>query len=213
MDSLVAPPLEDYARSHCSPLPAQFGALEEETRRGQSMWQMQVGPIEGAFLRFLAGLIQAKRVIELGTFTGYSALAMALALPDDGLVVTCDVDPDVTAIARRHWKAAGQDHKIELRLGPGLDTLRSLGSPHFDMAFIDADKENYSAYFDECMRLVRPGGLIVADNTLWSGRVLAPRESSDRAIVAFNAKVHADPRVENVLLTVRDGMMVMRRLA
>ena len=140
-------------------------------------------------------------------FTGYSGLMMAEGLPEDGRLITCDVDPKAEAIARRYFAESPHGHKIEIRMGPALDTLRTIKGP-IDMAFIDADKENYPDYYEACLGLLRPGGLIVADNVLWSGRVLKPEDESTRAIVAFNERVQADQRVENVCLTVRDGMML-----
>jgi caffeoyl-CoA O-methyltransferase len=140
-------------------------------------------------------------------FTGYSALMMAEGLPDDGRLITCDVDPEAESIARRYFSESSHGHKIEIRMGSALETLRAIEGP-FDMAFIDADKANYSNYYEACLPLLRSGGLIVADNVLWSGNVLDPRDEDSRAIVAFNKLVQADSRVENVCLTVRDGMML-----
>ncbi|HEY8378861.1 MAG TPA: class I SAM-dependent methyltransferase, partial [Nannocystis sp.] len=156
----------------------------------------------------------ARSVLEIGTFSGYSALAMASVLPDDGTLVTCDIDPVATAVARRYFAESGYGHKIDLRLGPALDTIAALAAEgrRFDLVFIDADKQNYVNYWDAVLPLVPVGGLVLADNTLWSGRVLDPREDSDRAIVAFNRHVAADPRVEHVLLSVRDGVMLARKL-
>jgi caffeoyl-CoA O-methyltransferase len=155
----------------------------------------------------LVRLAGARRVLEIGMFTGYSALMMAEGLPDDGRLITCDVDPKAIEMASRYFAESPHGHKIEVRMGPALDTIKSLEGP-FDMVFIDADKGNYSNYYDACMPMVRPGGLIAADNVLWSGRVLAPEDDDTRSIVAFNEKVQSDPRVENVCLTVRDGVML-----
>ncbi len=163
--------------------------------------------MEGTFLRILVKLARARRVLELGTFTGYSALMMAEGLPDDGELVTCDIDQKAEAMARDFFARSPHGGKIQLRMGPALETLKTLQGP-FDLAFIDADKQNYSAYYDAVVPLLRSGGLLVADNALWSGRVLQPRAADDHALVAFNAKVAADARVEKVLLTVRDGMML-----
>jgi caffeoyl-CoA O-methyltransferase len=140
-------------------------------------------------------------------FTGYSGLSMASALPDDGELITCDVDPKAEAIAKRYFARSPHGKKIQVRMGPALETIRSLKDP-LDLVFIDADKENYPAYYDAVFPLVRQGGLIVADNALWSGRVLDPKADSDRAIVAYNQKVSSDPRVTKVMLTVRDGMFL-----
>jgi caffeoyl-CoA O-methyltransferase len=169
--------------------------------------QMQVGPLEGDFLRLLVRLVGAKRVLEIGMFTGYSGLMMAEGLPPDGELITCDVDPKAEGIARRYFAEHPEGHKIQIRMGPALKTLETLKGP-FDLAFVDADKENNLAYYEKILPMIRPGGLIVVDNTLWSGRVLKPESDSDKAVVEFNRQVAADPRVEKVLLTVRDGMML-----
>jgi caffeoyl-CoA O-methyltransferase len=211
MLTLVPEEIEKYALTHTSPEADLLKELETETRAKMEMWRMQVGRIEGTFLKMLVKLTGAKSVVEVGMFTGYSALMMAEGLPDDGALITCDVDHTVEEVARRYFARSPHGKKIQIRMGPALDTLKSLKGP-IDMAFIDADKENYSNYYEEFLRLLRPGGLIVADNTLWSGRVLNPTEASDRAIVAFNDRVQKDPRVENALLSVRDGMMLVRKL-
>jgi caffeoyl-CoA O-methyltransferase len=140
-------------------------------------------------------------------FTGYSTLMMAEGLPDDGRIITCDVDPKAETVARKYFAESPHGHKIEVRMGPALDTIKTLDGP-LDMVFIDADKSNYSNYYEACLPLVRSGGLIVADNVLWSGRVLDPQDEDTRAIVAFDKLVQSDSRVENVCLTVRDGMML-----
>lgn len=208
--TLVPREIEDYAQAHTEPVPALLERLREETFASQSMPQMQVGRLEGGFLRMMVSLIGARRVIEIGTFTGYSALCMASALPDDGELITCDVDPKAAAIAQRYFDESGYGKKIQLRLGSALETLKTLEGP-FDLVFVDADKPNYTNYYEAVLPLLRTGGLVIADNTLWGGRVLNPAQESDRAIVAFNRHVAEDPRVENVLLTVRDGMMLARK--
>lgn len=212
MLSLVKEAVEAYAYNHTSKEPELLRRLREETYASVPSPQMQVGCVEGRFLEMLARLMGARRILEIGMFTGYSALMMAAALPEDGLLITCDVDPNVAHIARRYFDESGYGHKIEIRLAPALETLARL-EPPFDMAFIDADKANYPRYYEECMRLIRPGGLIVADNVLWSGRVLnpAPDDRDTNAIVEFNRIVQQDHRVENVCLTVRDGMMLIRK--
>jgi len=179
---------------------------------------MQIAPEQGHFLAFLVGLIGATATLEIGTFTGYSALAVALALPRDGRVVACDVNEEWTAVARAHWREAGVAGKIDLRIAPALETLRVLKGEcragHFDFVFIDADKSEYDAYFEAALPLVREGGVIAFDNMLWSGRVADPRirDGSTRAIRALNAKLAADARVESVLLPIGDGMLVSRRV-
>lgn len=210
MLTLVPEPIEKYAAEHTTAEDALLTELATETRAEMEWFQMQVGRIEGSFLKMLVQLTGAKRIVELGMFTGYSALMMASGLPEDGKLITCDVDPKAEAMARKYFARSPHGHKIEVRMGPGMDTLKSL-TGSIDMAFIDADKTNYSNYYEELLRLLRPGGLIVADNTLWSGRILDPKDDSDRALCAFNDRVKADSRVEHVLLTVRDGMMMVRR--
>lgn len=199
--------IEQYAHDHTKEESELFRRLRDETHREMQYPQMQVGRIEGRFLKLLVRLTGARSVLEIGMFTGYSALMMAEGLPDDGHLITCDVDPKAEAIARRYFAESPHGHKIEPRIGPALDTIGSLTEP-LDMVFIDADKANYVNYYEACFPLVRVGGLIVADNVLWSGRVLEPEDEDTRAIVAFNERVQADPRVENVCLTVRDGMML-----
>ncbi|WP_426754454.1 O-methyltransferase [Myxococcus sp. Y35] len=208
--TLVPPEIEAYAEAHTTAPAPLFEALRDVTYSRMSSPHMQVGAVEGAFLRMLVALTGARRVLEIGTFTGYSALMMAEALPDDGALITCDLNPEAADVARSFFERSPHGRKIDLRLGPALETLRTLQGP-FDLAFIDADKPSYSAYWDAVLPLLRPGGLVVADNVLWSGRVLQPEAPHDHAIVDFNAKVTADPRVEHVLLTVRDGMMLARK--
>ena len=196
-----------YCDAHTTPDSDACRAISEETHATRDSARMLVGPVQGMFLTLLARAIGAKRVLEIGTFTGYSALKLAEGLPADGEVVTCDVDPDSTAIAKKHWKTSPHGGKIRLELGPALDTIASLPGT-FDLVFIDADKENYIEYWEACLPKVKPGGLIVADNVLWSGRVLDPKEKSDHALVAFNRHAAADPRVDVVMLTVRDGLSI-----
>ena len=172
---------------------------------------MQIGADQGALLQMLARLLGARRCLEIGTFTGYSALAVAMALPPDGKIVCCDVNAEWTAIGRRYWAEAGVADRVELRLAPALETLKTL-SPGFDMAFIDADKANYGAYYDECLRLVRKNGLILVDNTLWSGAVCKPppHDEDTAAIIALNQRAMNDPRVEPCLLSIGDGVLLLR---
>lgn len=211
MLTLVPQAIEAYARAHSEQPSTLMEELARETREKMELSQMQVGPLEGGFLRLLVRMTGARRVLELGMFTGYSALMMAAGLPEDGELVTCEVDPVAAQIARRYFAKAPHGKRIQVRMGPALETITTLVAP-FDLVFIDADKENYSAYFDAVLPLLRDGGLIVADNTLWSGRVLEPKSASDHAIVAFNEKVAKDARVEKVQLTVRDGMTLMVKL-
>ncbi len=206
---IVSPEIETYIHEHTSPQGTLFDELRELTYASMQSPQMQVGRVEGTLLRMLCRLVRARRILEIGTFTGYSSLSMVEALPDDGELITCDRDPEATKVARSFFDRSPHGSKITIRLGDALETVRALPmDPPFDLVFIDADKERYIEYYENVLPRLRPGGLIVADNTLWSGRVLAPEADSDRALVAFNAHVLKDPRVENVLLSVRDGMML-----
>ena len=210
MKALVSEDIERYAEAHAEPLDPIFDALREETFRDIADPQMQVGRVEGTFLKLLVRMSGARRALEIGMFTGYSGLMIASGLPDDGTLTTCDVNPKAEAIARRYFARSPQGRKITIRMGPALETIRTL-SPPIDFVFLDADKVNYSNYYEAVLPLMPSGGLLVADNVLWSGKVLDPKEESDRAIVAFNDRVASDPRVEKVLLTVRDGMTIARK--
>jgi len=207
MEAFINEAVERFAHDHTEPESDLFLRLRDETYRDMNCPQMQVGRIEGRFLKMLVRLTGARRILEIGMFTGYSALMMAEGLPEDGKIITCDVDPKAEAIARRYFSESPYGHKIEIRMGPALETVKTLSAP-LDMVFIDADKGNYSNYYEAVLPLVKAGGLIVADNVLWSGRVLHPESPDDHAIVAFDNLVQSDPRVENVCLTVRDGMML-----
>jgi caffeoyl-CoA O-methyltransferase len=207
MESFINEAVEKFAHDHTEPESDLFLRLRDETYRDMNCPQMQVGRIEGRFLKMLVRLTGARRILEIGMFTGYSALMMAEGLPEDGKIITCDVDPKAEAIARRYFSESPYGRKIEIRMGPALETVKTISGP-LDMVFIDADKGNYSNYYEAVLPRVRPGGLIVADNVLWSGRVLHPESPDDHAIVAFDNLVQSDPRVENVSLTVRDGMML-----
>jgi caffeoyl-CoA O-methyltransferase len=210
MSFTVDPKIEEYAEEHTSPDGELFERLAEETRAKTTAPQMMVGRIEGQFLATLVRLTGAKRILELGTFTGYSSISMASALPPDGRIITCDVDPEATAIARRYMDESGYGDRIEIRLGPALETIETLEGP-FDLVFIDADKPSYSAYYEAALPLLAENGLIIADNVLWSGRVVEEDgDESARAIKEFNEHVRNDPRVVSVMLTVRDGMTLAR---
>lgn len=210
MKPFVAPEIENYLFEHTRAPSPLFDELRERTYAEVPSPQMQVGRVEGALLRILVASIGARRVLEIGTFTGFSGLSMAESLPDDGELITCDVDPTATAVAREFFDRSPHGKKIHIRLGKALDTIRTLSAP-FDLVFLDADKEHYVDYYEATLPLLRAGGLVVADNTLWSGEVLDPRTPSARAIAAFNDRVTADPRVDNVLLPVRDGIMLARK--
>ncbi len=178
---------------------------------------MQIAPEQGKLMAMLARLVGARHAIEVGVFTGYSSLSVARALPEDGRLIACDVDEDWTTIARRYWEKAGVAERIDLRLAPATETLTALidegRSGTFDLAFIDADKANYDAYYEACLELVRPGGLVVVDNVLWGGAVIDESDTSEdtEAIRALNAKMGGDDRVDMVMLPVGDGLSIARK--
>ena len=176
------------------------------------MSQMQIGAEQGAFMALLVKLIGAKRILEIGTFTGYSSTAMALALPDDGRITCLDVSREWTDVAREAWADAGVAEKVELRLAPATETLPTLDDDSFDMAFIDADKPGYDDYYEGCLRVVRAGGVILIDNVLWSGAVADPSNNDENTLImrALNEKVAADERVDHVLLPIGDGLTLAR---
>ncbi|HJO58723.1 MAG TPA: class I SAM-dependent methyltransferase [Nitrospinaceae bacterium] len=202
--------IDNYAYDHTQIEDDLLWRLELETYDQLEIPQMLTGRIEGRLLKMLAQLVEAKRIIEIGTFGGYSALSMAEALPDSGYLITCEMDPVAIQFAQRFFDESPHGKKIVLKEGPALDTLKTL-TGSFDMAFIDADKENYLNYYEALLPLMRPGGLIVVDNVLWSGRVLNPQETSDHAIHRFNHRVKDDHRVEKVMLTIRDGVSLLRK--
>ena len=202
-------PLEDYASACTAPEPEILRRLREETERTHEMPQMVAGHVQGRLLTLLTKMIGAKRVLEFGTFVGYSALCFAEALPKDGEVVTIDRNPGVEGIARRYFTQSPHGRKITLVIGEALAEIRRLKG-RFDLVYLDADKVNYSRYYDAAFERVPAGGLIVADNLLWGGAVLDKQDNDPdtRALRLFAKKVRADPRVEPVLLTVRDGLLV-----
>jgi len=212
MRSLVLPDIEAYAQAHSMPETAICRALREETQRTMEYAQMLVGPLEGAFLKMMAQLVGATRVLEVGMFTGYSALCFAEAIPDRGTVITCEVDEESAAVARRYFAQASIGKKIEIRMGPALETMQALAGP-FDLIFIDADKANYLNYYRRALDLLAPNGVILIDNVLWSGEVLKqpPPDERTAAIQELNRTVANDPRVTAVLVTIRDGVLVVRR--
>jgi caffeoyl-CoA O-methyltransferase len=210
MNDFIDAAVEQFARDHTERESELHVRLRKETHRVMDRPQMQVDAIEGRFLKMLVRLTGARTILEVGMFTGYSALMMAEGLPDDGRLITCEVDPKAEAIARRYFSESPHGSKISVRMGPALETIKTLTGP-LDLVFIDADKPNYSNYYEASLPLLKPGGLIVADNVLWSGKVLDPKDADDHAIVAFDRMVQSDPRVENVCLTVRDGMMLARK--
>jgi len=208
--------LADYVLDVSLREPPALRRLREETAR-LPMAGMQVAPDQAQLMAFLARLVGARRCLEIGTFTGYSALAVALALPPDGRIIACDIDPATTAIARRHWAKAGVAEKIDLRLAPALATLDALlgtgEAGRFDFAFIDADKENYDAYYERVLTLLRPGGLMLLDNVLWGGWVADARrrDPETAALRALNQKLHDDERIDLSLLPLADGITLVRK--
>ncbi|MDQ2709755.1 MAG: class I SAM-dependent methyltransferase [Actinomycetota bacterium] len=206
--------LHGYLLAHSHPLDEVAAALIAETAALGGIAQMQIAPEQGAFMALLASAVGARDIVEVGTFTGYSALCLARALPPDGRLLCLDISEEWTSIGRRAWQAAGVAMRIELRIGPALETLRELPSTErFDLAFIDADKPNYSAYYAELLPRLRRNGLILVDNVLWSGAVVDPtRDDTDtEAIRAFNDQITADPRVESTILTLADGLTLIRK--
>jgi caffeoyl-CoA O-methyltransferase len=208
--------VEGYAYERTRSEPELLRRLSDETYATMEWPTMLTGRLEGRLLKLLAALSGARRVLEIGTFTGYSALSMAEGLPDGGKVITCEIDPRNAVFAQRYLDASPHGRKVEIRIGPALETLAVLrsggGDGGFDLAFIDADKSNYPAYYEQALELVRAGGLIVVDNTLWSGQVLHPEDEESRAIDTLNRRIAGDSRVENVLLTIRDGVQLVRKL-
>jgi len=208
--------LYDYLLSVSLREPDLLLKLREETAADPAA-NMQISPEQGQFMGLLVRLMDARRCLEIGVFTGYSSLAIALALPDDGRIVACDVSEKWTSVARRYWAAAGVAHKIDLRLATAMETLDRLiaagEAGTFDFAFIDADKENYVGYYERALQLLRPGGLVVADNTLWSGRVADPEnaEADTVALRHFNELLHGDSRVDLSLVPIGDGLSLARK--
>lgn len=212
MNHLVSSEIEAYAQAYSRPESSVCRALREETQRTMEYAQMVVGPLEGAFLQMMTQLVGAKRVLEIGMFTGYSALCFAEALPADGTVVTCEIDEKSAALARRYISQAPFGNKISICMGPALDTMSTLTGP-FDLIFIDADKMNYLNYYRRALDLLSPNGVILIDNVLWSGEVLKqpPPDDQTAAIQELNRTVAADPSVSAVLVTIRDGVLVVRK--
>ena len=208
--------LEAYIRRVSLREPELLRRLREETADMECAG-MQISPEQGQFMGLLARLVGARRYLEIGVFTGYSTLAVALALPPDGRVIACDKSEAWTSVARRYWREAGVADRIELRLGDGRKTLDGLiaagGGASFDFAFIDADKENYDAYYERVLTLLRPGGVVAIDNVLWSGKVAdkTARDDETEALRALNAKLHDDRRVTICLLPLGDGLTLARK--
>ena len=210
MTDLVLPKIDAYAAAYSLPETPVRRALREETERTMEFARMLVGPLEGAFLQMMARLVQARRVLEIGMFTGYSALCFAEALPEQGQVTTCEVDDASAAVARRFFAQSPHGRKVEIRMGPALETMAGL-TGQFDLIFIDADKLNYVNYYRRAMELLSPGGVILIDNVLWDGEVLLEPPPDDRtaAIQELNRVVKTDARVSAVLATIRDGIWII----
>ncbi len=211
LQTAVAEDITKYIQSVTLREPEVLKRLREETAKLPNAI-MQISPEQGQFMGMLIRLLGAKLTLEVGVFTGYSSIAVALALPEDGRIVACDVNEEYTSVAQRYWREAGVDHKIGLRLAPAVETLDRLlaegKSGAFDFAFIDADKENYDGYYERALKLLRPGGLIAVDNVLWHGKVLdeSVQDADTRAIRALNEKLYKDERVWVSLLPIGDGM-------
>jgi len=207
--------LHAYLCAHSAePDPVQRELIEETAKLG-GISLMQIAPEQGAFMSLLVGALAAKRVIEVGTFTGYSALAIAKALPRDGTLLCCDVSEEWTSIAKPYWERAGVADRIDLRIAPAIETLESLPADEsWDLAFIDADKPSYPAYFEALLPRLRRNGVILVDNVLWMGAVARPEvhDEQTEAIRAFNARVAADPRVETAMIPLGDGLTLLRKL-
>ena len=211
----VRPALHKYVLDHAPRQDPIAQALIDETAALGPVARMQVAPEQGDLMRLVTQLISARNALEVGTFTGYSALCVARGLPEDGTLLCCDVSEEWTSIGRRYWEQAGVASKIDLRIGPAIDTLRSLPlEEQFDLAFIDADKPSYASYYDEIIPRLRAGGLLMVDNVLWGGSVIDPQATDENttAIRAFNDKVAADERVESVILAISDGVTVARKV-
>ena len=208
--------LYDYLLQASLREPPVLAALREETLR-MSERSMQIAPEQGQFMALIARLMGARQCVEVGVFTGYSSLATSLALPDDGRIVACDVSEAWTAIARRHWQAAGVAHKIDLRLAPALETLDALlaagEAGRYDLAFVDADKTGYAAYYERCLALLRRGGLLMFDNTLWDGRVADPGVTDEDTVALrrLNAQLRDDARIDLSLVPIGDGLTLARK--
>ena len=207
--SLVGSSVNTYCDAHTVPQSDAMRAIYEETRANEEMWIMMIGAVEAALLRLMVQLGGAKRVLEVGTFTGYSAMAMAEGLPDDGELITLDISEQWTAIAKKHWATSPHGKKIRLMLGPAAETLGTLEGP-FDVAFVDADKSGYPGYWDAIVPMMRQGGLVICDNVLAGGRVAAPDGERAESMHAFNEKVASDARVQPIMLPIRDGVSISR---
>ncbi len=210
MLALVSPEIDKYAISKSEKTSDLLNELVEVTYKETELPIMLTGPLEGRFLKMMVMVSNAKRVLEIGMFTGYSALSMAEGLPDDGELITCDLDPRTIKIARQFFQKSPHGKKITIKEGPALDTLKTLQGS-FDLAFIDADKTNYGNYYEAVLKLLKPGGLMLIDNVLYSGKVLNPKCENSTAIAELNDRIEKDERVDRVLLPIRDGVFIVRK--
>ena len=213
MEVDMAETIERYVDAHTDDVSYLLEGLLAETEKitGRSRWS--IGKVEGKMLQMLIKISNAKRVVEVGTFTGFSALIMAEALPEDGILTTCENSKEYADIAQRYFEKSPYGNKIKLKLGPALQTLRAIADNSEDFVFIDADKPSYSRYFDEALRILRPGGIIFVDNVFWRNKIFKKKISNEnaRAIAAFNEKVNRESRVEKVMLSIRDGVYLIRK--
>lgn len=211
MSFIVDEAIEEYAFRVTRPEPSLLSELSVKTHEVMDIPQMLTGRLEGRFLKLLVTLLRPRLIVEIGTFTGYSALSMAEGLPEDGKVLTCEVDPKAQAMAQAAFDMSPHGGKIEIIMGPAIETIRQIKDP-IDLSFIDADKVSYPDYYEEILKRTRPGGVILLDNMLWSGSVLKPDDDSSRTLAELNEAIARDSRVENVLLTIRDGIQMVRKL-
>jgi len=208
---LIPKEIEKYVAEHTSPVSSLLDELEKETNEKTLSPQMLSGKVEDRLLQMLIRISGAKRVVEIGTFTGYSSLMMAEGLPEDGELITLEACKKYAEIAMSHFKRSPYGGRIKLIFGPALNSLKQIPDESIDFVFIDADKKSYTHYYKESIRILRKGGLITVDNTLWSGRVLSPQDADSKAIALFNEIVKKDKSVEKVMLTVRDGIYLIRK--
>jgi caffeoyl-CoA O-methyltransferase len=208
---IVAKEAEEYAFDHTTPLSGLLEEIEEFTLAKTPLPSMLTGRVEGRFLQLVAQLSGARQIVEVGTFTGYSALAMAEVLPDNGRILTIEHNHEYARIAQIFFDRSPSGFKITLRLGEALEILKTLPDAETDLVFVDADKQNYSDYYVESMRILRDGGLMLADNALWYGRIFDPKDDESRAMAAFNELVRADDLAEKLFLTIRDGIYLIRK--
>jgi caffeoyl-CoA O-methyltransferase len=210
--NFLSPDIDHYVHAHTRPPSAVLQALSRETHHKVLMPRMLSGHLQGEYLRMVSYMIQPRYVLEIGTFTGYATICLCAGLAPNGILHTIDINEELEEMAKRYFEQAGFDKQIQLHVGNALNIIPTLQTPAFDLIFIDADKQNYSNYYDLVIDRVRQGGFIIADNVLWSGKVVLPNPDKDtRALLAFNEKIQNDPRIENVLLPIRDGLMIIRK--